>query len=211
METCQKLGSANDASNLTWAIEMFLASEKRNPSEYPVGFICKHGDVDMFKTFIKLAKFDRMRTSPYWKTNWPLMRLTMTICHLVTKMEFRISLFENFMAQRDQKHSRIQQPFQPPEYSSSQMWEKSISFWRQQTDLCKKYFLQTKTMLLLLQKSLVIWICHHSLHVGLCPRLGFCVLDFTLNPLRFSLTRETDTKMTRAKSWAIWKTSTLEQ
>ena len=27
----------------------------------------------------------------------------------------------------------------------------------------------------------------------------------SLNPLRFSLTRETDTKMTRSKSWAIWK------
>ena len=33
---------------------------------------------------------------------------------------------------------------------------------------------------------------------------------FSLNPLRFSLTRETDTKLTRAKSWAICKTSIIE-
>ena len=53
METCQKIGCANDASNLTRAVEMFLASEKTNPSEYPVDYICKHGDLEMFKTFIK--------------------------------------------------------------------------------------------------------------------------------------------------------------
>ena len=31
-------------------------------------------------------------------------------------------------------------------------------------------------------------------------RLGFCVFNFSLNTLRFSLTRVTDTQMTRAKS-----------
>ena len=36
-------------------------------------------------------------------------------------------------------------------------------------------------------------------------------LNFSLNLLRFSLTRETDTKMTRAKSWAIFKTSILKR
>ena len=66
METCQKIGSANDASNLTRAVEMFLASEKTNPSEYPVDYICKHGDLEMFKTFIKLAKFDLDENQPMY-------------------------------------------------------------------------------------------------------------------------------------------------
>ena len=66
METCQKIGSANDASNLTRAVEMFLASEKTNPSEYPVDYICKHGDLEMFKTFIKLAKFDLDDNQPMY-------------------------------------------------------------------------------------------------------------------------------------------------
>ena len=66
METCQKIGCANDASNLTRAVEMFLASEKTNPSEYPVDYICKHGDLEMFKTFIKLAKFDLDENQPMY-------------------------------------------------------------------------------------------------------------------------------------------------
>ena len=66
METCQKIGSANDASNLTRAVEMFLASEKTNPSEYPVDYICKYGDLEMFKTFIKLAKFDLDENQPMY-------------------------------------------------------------------------------------------------------------------------------------------------
>ena len=37
----------------------------------------------------------------------------------------------------------------------------------------------------------------------------FC-FKFSLNSLRFSLMRETDTRITRAKSWAICKTSKLE-
>jgi hypothetical protein len=41
-------------------------------------------------------------------------------------------------------------------------------------------------------------------------RIGILCLNFSLNPLRFSLTRETDTKMTIAKSWEICKTSILE-
>ena len=40
--------------------------------------------------------------------------------------------------------------------------------------------------------------------------VGILCFKFSLNPLRFSLTRETDSKLTRAKSWAIFKTSILE-
>ena len=113
METCQKIGSANDASNLTRAVEMFLASEKTNPSEYPVDYICKHGDLDMFKTFIKLAKFDLDENQPILKnklTPYAADHDNLPIAiYLITKMdmEFRISLFENCMAQRDQKLSRF--------------------------------------------------------------------------------------------------------
>ena len=37
-----------------------------------------------------------------------------------------------------------------------------------------------------------LWNCETS------PRFGFCVFRFTLNPLRFSLMRETEAKMTKA-------------
>ena len=42
------------------------------------------------------------------------------------------------------------------------------------------------------------------------PKVRILCLKLSLNPLRFSLMRETDTKVTRAKSWAICKTSILE-
>lgn len=138
METCQKIGSANDASNLTRAVEMFLASEKTNPSEYPVDYICKHGDLEMFKTFIKLAKFDLDENQPILKnklTPYAADHDNLPIAiYLITKMdmEFRISLFENCMAQRDQKLSRILQPFLPPEYSISDVNE--INFFLKATN-----------------------------------------------------------------------------
>ena len=42
-------------------------------------------------------------------------------------------------------------------------------------------------------------------------KVGILYFNFSLNPLRFSLTRESYAKMTKAKSWAICKTSIIEQ
>ena len=44
----------------------------------------------------------------------------------------------------------------------------------------------------------------------LLNKVRILFFKYSLNPLRFSLRRETDTWMTRAKSWAICKTSILE-
>ena len=43
---------------------------------------------------------------------------------------------------------------------------------------------------------------HQLLHFRLSV-VGILCFKFSLNPLKFSLTRETDTKTSRAKSWAI--------
>ena len=42
------------------------------------------------------------------------------------------------------------------------------------------------------------------------PKVRILCFKFSLNPLRFSFTRETDTKMSRAKSWANCRTSIIE-
>ena len=55
---------------------------------------------------------------------------------------------------------------------------------------------------------------HNSLDLKIVPRavskVWILCLKFSLNPLRISLARETDTKMIKVKSCAIPKTSTLE-
>ena len=115
METCQKIGNVDDALVLTRTIKLFLASDliSTNPSEYPVDFICKHGDLDMFKTFIKFADFDLDENQPILKnklTPYAADHDNIPIAtYLITKMnmEFRISLFENCMDQRDQKLPRF--------------------------------------------------------------------------------------------------------
>ena len=43
------------------------------------------------------------------------------------------------------------------------------------------------------------------------PRLGFCVSKFSLNPLKFSLTRKNWHKKWRAKSWAIYSLISIRQ
>ena len=117
MKTCVKIGSANDSRNLTRAIELFIFSDftPENRFEYPVDFVSRHGDLQMFFTCMKLAGFDiddkfnhpivKNKIIPYaaQHQNWPI------VTYLITKMdmEFRISLFENCMAQRDQKLSRF--------------------------------------------------------------------------------------------------------
>ena len=64
METCRQridqVDSAIDASNLTRAIELFIFSDftSENRSEYPVDFILRRGDLQMFLTCVKLANFD---------------------------------------------------------------------------------------------------------------------------------------------------------
>ena len=112
---CQKIGNVDDALVLTRTIKLFLASDliSTNPSEYPVDFICKHGDLDMFKTFIKFADFDLDENQPILKnklTPYAADHDNIPIAtYLITKMnmEFRISLFENCMDQRDQKLPRF--------------------------------------------------------------------------------------------------------
>ena len=46
------------------------------------------------------------------------------------------------------------------------------------------------------------WIVQFG-HCLWCLWVGFCVFKFSLNPLRTSLTRESDWKITTAKSWTI--------
>ena len=46
------------------------------------------------------------------------------------------------------------------------------------------------------------WIVQFG-HCLWCLWVGFCVFKFSLNPLETSLTRETDWKITTAKSWKI--------
>lgn len=136
MENCQKNGSANDATNLIKTIELFLASEEisTNPTEYPVDFICKHGNLDMFKTFITLSGFDL-------DVNQPILTNKLTpyaadynnvaiVTYLITKMEmeFRINLLEKCLVQRDKKLPKLLQPFLPLDYSRSIPEENDIYF-----------------------------------------------------------------------------------
>jgi len=136
LEKCQKNGSTNDASNLIKTIELFLASEEidKNPSEYPVDFICKHGDLDTFKTFISLSEFDL-------DVNQPILTNKLTpyaadcdnvpiVTYLITKMdmEFRINLLEKSLSQRDKKLPKLLQPFLPLDYSKSIPEEDDINF-----------------------------------------------------------------------------------
>ena len=117
MKTCRKIGSGNDPRNLTRAIELFIFSDFTNENrfDHPVDFVSRHGDLEMFFTCMKLAGFDindefnhpivKKKIIPYaaQHENWPIATYLMT----KMDMEFRISLFENCMAQRDQKLSRF--------------------------------------------------------------------------------------------------------
>ena len=111
MKTCRKMGTENDASNLTRAIELFIfhftdfISENR--FELPVDFVSRCGDLEMFLTFMKLAGFDindtlnhpivKNKMIPYAANNRPIAT------YLIAKMdmEFRISLLENALDEHD--------------------------------------------------------------------------------------------------------------
>ena len=63
MNICQKIGTKDDFSNLMRTIDLRL-NLSSDVEDFPVDFICKHGDLDMFKTFINLAKFDLEGNQP---------------------------------------------------------------------------------------------------------------------------------------------------
>jgi len=120
---CQKIGTKDDFSNLMRTIDLRL-NLSSDVEDFPVDFICKHGDLDMFKTFINLAKFDL-------EGNQPILTYKLTpyaadhdnhaiVAYLITnmEMEFRKKLFEKCMAAHDRKLPRILLPFLPPKYSS---------------------------------------------------------------------------------------------
>ena len=126
MKTCVKIGSANDSRNLTRAIELFIFSDftPENRFEYPVDFVSRHGDLQMFFTCMKLAGFDindkfnhpivKNKIIPYaaQHQNWPIAT------YLITKMdmEFRISLLENALAEHDENLVRTVLPLVTPEF-----------------------------------------------------------------------------------------------
>ena len=64
LDICQKTGTKDDFSNLIRTIDLRLKLSFSEVQEFPVDFICKHGDLDMFKTFIGLAKFDLEGNQP---------------------------------------------------------------------------------------------------------------------------------------------------
>ena len=126
METCQRIDSAIDTSNLTRAIELFIFSDfiSENRSEYPVDFILRRGDLEMFLTCVKLANFDINDNRnhpivineiiPYaaQHKNWPIA----TYLIAIIDMEFRISLFENSLADHDEILVRTLLTFVTPAY-----------------------------------------------------------------------------------------------
>lgn len=130
METCRQridqVDSAIDASNLTRAIELFIFSDftSENRSEYPVDFILRRGDLQMFLTCVKLANFDINddrnhplvinEIIPYaaQHNNWPIA----TYLIAIIDMECRISLLENSLADLDETLVRTLLIFVTPAY-----------------------------------------------------------------------------------------------
>ena len=110
IKTCQKEGSLKDKFNITESLKVFVKSDFWNPSvpdfwnrSVPLfisSFIFKHGDLEMFKTFIKLSKFDlngnqpivTRKLIPYVTVNG---NFTIAL-YLISKLdiEFRMSLHE---------------------------------------------------------------------------------------------------------------------
>jgi len=124
LDICQKTGTPYDISNLIRTIDLRLSSDSKVSEfdEFPVDFICKHGDIDMFKTFIILAKFDL-------EGNQPILSYKLTpyaadhdnfgiVAYLITNMEidFRLALFEKCLEAHDRKLTHILLPFLPPKY-----------------------------------------------------------------------------------------------
>ena len=124
LDKCQKTGTQFDVSNLIRMIDLRLSSDSKVSEfdEFPVDFICKHGDIDMFKTFINLAKFDL-------EGNQPILSYKLTpyaadhdnfgiVAYLITNMEidFRLALFEKCLEAHDRKLTHILLPFLPPKY-----------------------------------------------------------------------------------------------
>ena len=119
IKTCQKEGSLKDKFNITESLKVFVKSDFWNPSvpdfwnrSVPLfisSFIFKHGDLEMFKTFIKLSKFDlngnqpivTRKLIPYVTVNG---NFTIAL-YLISKLdiEFRMSLHEMCLVQHSLK------------------------------------------------------------------------------------------------------------